>query len=99
MGHGNPEAVKARLFEVIEKQIRDSDPPETAETLTRLLRAGRTRDEAMKLIGAALVSEVYGVMKSQTPYDNARYVANLTRLPEMPWDRKKPAGSTNKMPG
>ncbi len=47
---------------------------------------GHTREEAMKLIGCVLTSEVYDVLKTQTPYDNARYVANLKRLPELPWD-------------
>ena len=49
------------------------------------VREGRTREDALKLTGCALVSEVYGIMKSLEPYDNARYVANLKRLPELPW--------------
>ena len=85
MKRGNPEVLKATLFEVIENQLRANDPLETRETLDRLMSGGHTREEAMKLIGCALVSEIYDVMKTQAPYDNARYVANLKRLPELPW--------------
>ena len=83
---GDPEVLRAALFEVIENQLRSNDPPETRETLDRLMRDGHTREEAMKLIGCALVGEVFGILKTQAPYDHARYVANLKRLPELPWD-------------
>jgi hypothetical protein len=83
---GDPEVLRAALFEAIENQLRSNVPPETRETLDRLMSEGHTREEAMKLIGCALTSEIYDVLKTQTPYDNARYVANLKRLPELPWD-------------
>ena len=84
MKRGNPEAVRATLFDVIENQLRANDPPETQETLDRLVAEGHTRDEAMKLIASALVIEIYDVLKTQAPYDHARYAANLRRLPELP---------------
>jgi len=86
MKRGNPEAVRAAMFEVIEHQLQSNDPPETRETLDRLMSKGHTREEAMKLIGCALVSEIYAILKTQAPYDNTRYVANLKRLPDLPWD-------------
>jgi hypothetical protein len=86
MKRGNPEVVKATLFEVIENQLRSNAPPEARETLDRLMSVGHTREEAMKLIGCALLSEIYDVLKSHASYDNARYVANLKRFPELPWD-------------
>jgi len=46
MKRGNPEAVGAALFEVIENQLRSNDPPETRETLDRLTSEGHTREEA-----------------------------------------------------
>ncbi len=84
MKRGNPKAVRATLFEVIENQLRSNDPPETRETLSRLVAEGHTRDEAMKLIACALVIEIYDVLKTAAPYDHARYAANLKRLPELP---------------
>lgn len=83
---GDREVLRAALFEAIENQLRSNDPPETRETLDRLMTEGHTREEAMKLIGCALAGEVFGILKTQAPYDNARYVANLKRLPELPWD-------------
>ncbi len=83
---GDPEVLRAALFEVIENQLRSNDPPETRETLDRLTHDSHTREEAMKLIGCALAIEIFGILKTQAPYDNARYVANLKRLPELPWD-------------
>jgi peroxiredoxin family protein len=84
MKRGNPEQVRATLFEVIENQLRANDPPETQETLNRLVAEGHTRDEAVKLIACALVIEIYDVLKTQAPYDHARYAANLRRLPALP---------------
>jgi hypothetical protein len=89
MKRGSPEVLRATLIEVIENQLRANDPPETRETLDRLKKEGHTYEEAMKLIACVLVNEIYDVMKSQTPHDNARYVANLKRLPELPWDNSE----------
>lgn len=86
MKRGNPEAVRATLFEVIENQLRSNDPPEAQETLRRLVAEGHTHDEAMKLIACALAIEIFDVLKTQAPYDHARYAANLKRLPELPDD-------------
>ncbi len=80
------EALRATLFEVIDNQLRANDPPETRQTLERLMKGGHTREESMKLIGCALINEIYDVMKAQAPFDTARYIASLKRLPELPWD-------------
>jgi hypothetical protein len=82
----NPKMLRATLFEVIDNQIRANDPPETRQTLDRLMKEGNTREESLKLIGCALVNEIYDVMKSETPFNAARYISNLKRLPELPWD-------------
>lgn len=94
MTRGNPEVVRAALFEVIENQLQSNDPPETRHTLDRLLNAGYARGEAMKLIACALLNEMNDVLKAQTPYDNARYVANLRHLPELPWDDEGQKGNS-----
>lgn len=86
MKRGNREAVRATLFEVIENQLQSNDPPETRETLNRLLGEGHTRKEGMKLIACALVIEINEIVKTHAPYNHARYVANLKRLPDLPDD-------------
>jgi len=48
---------------------------------------GHSQSEARRLIAAVVASEILEVLKRKRPYDRARYVAALARLPEMPWDR------------
>jgi hypothetical protein len=88
MKRGNPELAKSALLETVENQIRNNEPPEARVTLERLLKEGSSREEAVRLIASALVSEIYGVLKNDVPYDNARYVTNLHRLPKLPWETK-----------
>jgi len=83
----NPEVVSAAMYEVVDNQLRDGEPPETKQTLERLLAEGHSRSEARRLIAAVVSSEIFEVLKHKRPYDQARYVAALARLPKMPWDR------------
>jgi len=68
------------ILEVIETQIKTGKPPVVRETLERLMQSGQTRDEAMRLIGGALIEEISAVLKSQQPYDEVRYRAALEKL-------------------
>jgi hypothetical protein len=88
MPREDADLARAAMFETIENQIRDNDPPETRQTLNRLIGEGHSRDEAMKLIACVLANEIFGIMNDQTVYDNARYVSRLQRLPELPWDNE-----------
>ena len=80
------EIAKATIFEIIENQIRDNNPREVRQTLKRLLSEGQTKEEAMKLIGCAVAVEIFEIMKQKKPFNESRYVENLSRLPEMPWE-------------
>jgi len=42
--------------------------------------------EARRLIGCVVTSEMFDVLKQQKPFDRDRFVAALGRLPRMPWD-------------
>ena len=66
---------------------RDGEPPETKQTLDRLVAEGHSQSEARRLIAAVVASEIFEVLKRKRPYDRAGYVAALQRLPKMPWDR------------
>jgi hypothetical protein len=83
---GNP-YLRQTILEVVENQLRDGDPPETAATLERLIKEGQSREAAVELIAAVLAAEIFNVMKTKKPYDNARYVGRLKQLPDMPWDK------------
>jgi hypothetical protein len=81
----NPRLQKA-IFDVIDNQIKGNDPPETRETFNRLVREGHSKTETRKLIGCAIAVELYDIIKHQKPFDRERFVGNLTRLPELPFD-------------
>ena len=84
----DPARARAAMLKAIETQIRSNDPPETRQTFERLMHEGYALDETLKLIASALVGELFGVLKNDSQYDHARFVANLQRLPMLPWDKE-----------
>jgi len=78
------ERLNKTILEVVDTQIRECNPPETKETFDRLVGEGVERDEARRLIGCVVASEIFDVLKSMQPFDADRYVKALSRLPELP---------------
>ena len=76
--------IKAAIIAVVNNQLESHDPPETYETLDRLVADGYSIIEAKELIGNVVVAEVFEVMNEGKPFDQQRYVAALNRLPETP---------------
>lgn len=74
------------LFEVIESQIKQKNPPETNETFERLKKLGYSDFDTKILIGQCFSVEMYSAMKHGKPYNNVRYVKNLQNLPKPPVD-------------
>ncbi len=72
--------LKAAILEVVENQIRNSDPPETRQTLERLLAAGYSRKQAIEMIGSALVEEIWAILHDLKPFNRARFTALLEQL-------------------
>jgi hypothetical protein len=72
--------LKAVILEVVENQIRHSDPPETRQTLERLLAAGYSRQQAIETIGSVVVEEIWAVMHDGKPFDRARFTMLLDQL-------------------
>ena len=68
------------IHEVVENQIRENNPPGTKKTLDRLLKKGYSKDDVMKLLGRAVLGEIYKVLKSKEPFDEKRYVKALREL-------------------
>lgn len=87
---GKADRARAALLTAIDAQMKANDPPETLQTLVRLMEAGHSRDEAMKYIASALIAEVTNVLRENSSYDRDRYVANLKRLPKLPWEKDEP---------
>lgn len=76
--------LRAAFLEAVDNQLRDNDPPETRQTYDRLLLEGHSDAEAKDLIGAAIAAETYHILKENQPFNHARFVESLRRLPELP---------------
>ena len=76
--------LQSAILEAVENQLEGNDPPETRLTYERLLREGHSEEDAKKLIGAVVAAEMFWIMKRNTPFDHARFVAALEQLPIIP---------------
>jgi hypothetical protein len=80
--------LRQAILEVINNQIKDNDPPETKQALERLQGDGLSREEALKLIGYVVASDVFTFLKENRPYDNEKYISALNALPKLPWEKE-----------
>jgi len=81
----NPQ-LNAAIMKVVENQLRSNDPPQTGQTLKRLMAAGHSENEAKRLIACVVSAEIFDVLKKQEPFNLDRFVKALDKLPAMPWD-------------
>ena len=81
----NP-GLNAAIMEVVDSQIRNNDPPQTSQTLQRLVTDGHSEEEARRLIACVVSAEIFDVLKQQQPFDLNRFVNGLNNLPALPWD-------------
>jgi len=78
------ENLRKIFFEVIEKQIKANDPPETKINYNRLIKEGFSKFEAKQLLGQCVVLEIFQVMKLNKEYNEKRYIRNMNNLPDEP---------------
>ena len=71
---------------IIDNQLRDNNPPETKITYERLRREGFDDFDTRQLIGQCLAVELFDVFTQGKPFDEERYVKNLSALPKEPFD-------------
>ena len=76
-------------MDIVDNQLRDNTPPETRQTLERLVADGRTLEDARRLIGCVVSTAIYDVLTEQRPFDQTAYVAALKRLPTLPWEEAR----------
>jgi hypothetical protein len=57
------EVLREQIFEIINNQIRDNDPPETKVTYNRLQNQGFNDLQTRQMIGQCLAVELFDVMK------------------------------------
>lgn len=83
----NPE-LRDAILQVVESQLQNNDPPETKQTFKRLTEEERfPRDEAKRLIGCVVASEIFDVLKKQEMFNLKRFVNALNNLPELPQEQ------------
>jgi hypothetical protein len=76
--------LRPAFLEAVDNRLRDNNPPETKETLKRLMAEGDCAEEAKDLIAQVVAVEAYVVMKTQATFNRERFVRNLKALPQEP---------------
>lgn len=83
MGHAESDdraQMHAAMHEAIETQVAHDDPPETAQTLARLVASGMSRHHALHTVAAAFMRRMQEVAVTDRPFDRAGYAADLRAL-------------------
>ena len=88
MQRNHNQKIRKAILEVINNQVQNNNPPETKQTLIRLQEQGYSHDEALKLVGYVVASEVFSVLQQNRPYDEGRYIDALNALPKLPWEKE-----------
>ena len=76
----NP-VLKKVILEVVDKQLKSNEPPETRQTLERLKSEGFSDKEARKFIGTVVASEIIEVLQNQEVFKLERFIERLDELP------------------
>ena len=80
-----PSNLKQVIIDIVNEQIASDEIPEVALTHERLIAEGFSDQEAKKLIGKALSTEIFGMLKEKNNYNRQKYIKTLAMLPKMPW--------------
>lgn len=88
MSEPDRKIAREALFEAIENQMKEGEPRETKATFHRLLAAGYSRKETMKLLACVLLVELNDMVRENRIYDEASYVKKLKALPRLPWEEE-----------
>ena len=72
--------LKSAFLDVVDNQLNENNPPETRQTLERLINLGYGEDKAKEMIGTVVTEEIYYVMKDDEPFNNERFIVGLKNL-------------------
>ncbi|MCB0572888.1 MAG: hypothetical protein KDC66_24135 [Phaeodactylibacter sp.] len=78
------EVLKQQFMAIVNNQLREGEPPETALALQRLVGEGYAEADARAMIAQCVAVEIYQVMQNEEPFNLARYLRNLSNLPQTP---------------
>ena len=76
------ENVLEELISAVEEQISTNNPKETKVTYQKLINKGDTPRKAKEKIANIIYIETMAIIKTQQPFNRARYIRNLERLVE-----------------
>lgn len=68
------------IHHIVESQIADGDPPQTAETVRALMRKGLERHQAIHSVGSVVSDEIFEMLKNERTFDLNRFIRNLKML-------------------
>ena len=74
------ERMYASMYEAVEQQISEGDPPDVGQTADRLVGQGASRAQAIHAIAVVLMRAMGSAMAADRPFDTAAYVAALRAL-------------------
>jgi hypothetical protein len=80
------EILREQIFEIVENQMTANNPPETKKAYQRLLTDGYSKFQAKQFIGQCVAVELFKILKFKEPFNEIRYIKNLQKLPEEPFD-------------
>ena len=78
--NGHNPRLKRLIFEVVENQMRDNNPPMTNITYQRLLSEGYTKQQAKEKIAVIVANHIYDTMKYNKPFNEEQYVKELSEI-------------------
>ena len=70
------------LLQVVENQLSANEPPETRETLDRLVRLGYPERTSKMMIAAVAGEQFPTVMLKDEPFSKKKFIDGLAELPE-----------------
>jgi hypothetical protein len=70
------------MHEIVANQLWMDDPPETWQTVQRLVPLGYERHEILHMLGSVVSGEAWHTVHHKQPYDPARFRAGLAALPD-----------------
>ena len=78
--------LKAAILQVVDNQSKANEPPETKQTLDRLLSEGHSKEDARKLLACVVSFEIFDILKKQEEFNLQRFVGALHALPKLSWE-------------
>ena len=80
------EIIKKQINRIVTNQLLINDPLETKLTYNRLTKLGYSDFDSKQLIGQCVAIEIFNILKYRKPFDKVRYLKNLQKLPNEPFD-------------